>query len=158
MNPRKFVLFLKKKKNWARLRSFFCLINCCREISYIVKVKIHVKWGRNRCWNRVFQSWLWRYEKPNFVNQLWRSLSCFFFMIKCPKIVRNNLKFKSPQDPDQKKHFFQLFAIQVATGSFDPYCRILDPMLEVEDDLQHMPHVPHVPHIPHSRVKCVRRV
>ena len=29
----------------------------------------------------------------------------FFFMIKCPRIVRNNLKFKSPQDPDKKNSF-----------------------------------------------------
>ena len=46
MNPRKFVLyFVKIEQDWE----VFCLINCCREISYIVKVKIHVKWGRNMC-------------------------------------------------------------------------------------------------------------
>ena len=96
--------------------------------------------------------------KPNFVNQLWRSLSCFFFMIKCLRIVRNNLKFKTPQDPDWKTFFFQLFVIRVATGSFDPYCRIFDPLLEVEDDLQHMPHVPHVPHSPLAGQVCKAHV
>ena len=30
-------------------------------------------------------------------------------------------------------------------GSFNPNYRFFDPVLEVEDDLQHMPHVPHSP-------------
>ena len=52
MNPRKFVLyFLKIEQDWE---VFFYKINCCREISYIFKVKIHVKWGRNKCSNRIF--------------------------------------------------------------------------------------------------------
>ena len=37
-----FYIFKKIEQDWE----VFCLINCCREISYIVKVKIHVKWGQ----------------------------------------------------------------------------------------------------------------
>ena len=47
MNPRKFVLFIYFffKKNLSKIEKFFfvCLINCCKETSYIVNVKIHVK-------------------------------------------------------------------------------------------------------------------
>ena len=46
-----FYFFKKKKKFEQDWEVFFfvCLINCCKETSYIVNVKIHVKQGRNRC-------------------------------------------------------------------------------------------------------------